>query len=153
MNAGRFLKISAAGLVLPAAANEFVAVQDVEPLPDGSHRFWSTTEVKNAMPQPRCVEYAQDMVLAGFRDWRLPTRTELLTLVDDTRHGPAIDTDYFPGCQSDWYWTSTAAARSPGVFAWGVFFDYGGADWVSRYNDGWVRGVRVGQSLVVGDRS
>jgi hypothetical protein len=35
----------------------------------------------------------------GFTDWRLPTRVELLTLVDDTKWNPAIDTEKFPDCR------------------------------------------------------
>jgi hypothetical protein len=56
--------------------------------------------------------------------WRLPTAEELLSLVDRSRHSPAIDTDVFPDTQSDWYWTSTITAWSPGC-AWIVSFGLG----------------------------
>jgi hypothetical protein len=38
--------------------------------------------------------------------WRLPSRIELVTLIDFTRTGPAIDTTHFP-IPPGWYWTSS----------------------------------------------
>jgi hypothetical protein len=61
--------------------------------------------------------------------WRLPTRAELLTLVDDTVCEPACSV--FPDCPSAWFWTSTPWAGSSS-YAWSVYFDYGNAN----YDDG-----------------
>jgi hypothetical protein len=82
---------------------------------------------------------------AGFADWRLPTRVELLTLVDDTKWNPAIDTEKFADCKSDWYWTSTPAANSPTDYAWFVYFYYGNANWNHHDNHAFVRAVRPSQ--------
>jgi hypothetical protein len=68
--------------------------------------------------------------------WRLPTRAELLTLVDDTRHGPACAV--FPDCPSDWFWTSTPWAGSSS-YAWYVNFNRGHA---SFYDVGYFSRVR-----------
>ena len=47
----------------------------------------------------------------GFSDWRLPTATELLTLIDPDRKlrniSPLIDTRFFPFHKPFLYWTST----------------------------------------------
>ena len=80
--------------------------------------------------------------LAGHADWRLPTRAELLTLVDDTRHDPCIDTAAFPSCRSSWYWTATPAAWSASA-AWLVYFSYGGAYGSRRSSSAFVRAVRA----------
>lgn len=85
-------------------------------------------------------QHAAALGLGGFSDWRLPTRAELLTLVDDTRHGPAIDTDVFT-CESEWYWTSTPAASSPSHYAWIVDFGGGNAYRHGQSDVGFVRAV------------
>ncbi|HEY6474943.1 MAG TPA: DUF1566 domain-containing protein [Polyangia bacterium] len=53
------------------------------------------------------INYCATLTLAG-RTWRLPTRIELLSLVDFTRGGPAADTKAFPGVPGGKYhWTSS----------------------------------------------
>jgi hypothetical protein len=74
--------------------------------------------------------------------WRLPAVQELLTLVDYTRHSPAIDIDRFPGTKSGAYWTSTPCAWAPGA-AWFVYFHDGNSNCYGRgVNDAFVRAVR-----------
>jgi hypothetical protein len=51
--------------------------------------------------------YCQTLTLAG-RTWRLPTRIELLSIVDFTRTSPAIDTTAFPDNPGGKYtWTNS----------------------------------------------
>jgi hypothetical protein len=51
--------------------------------------------------------YCSTLTLAG-RVWHLPTRIELLSIVDFTRTSPAIDTKAFPGTPGGKYtWTSS----------------------------------------------
>jgi hypothetical protein len=74
--------------------------------------------------------------------WRLPTRMELESILDLTRHEPAIDTDRFPDTQSGAYWTSTPCAWSSD-YAWFVNFADGNADSYHRGSyDAFVRAVR-----------
>jgi hypothetical protein len=61
--------------------------------------------------------------------WRVPSLTELQTIVDDTQVNPAIDGTAFPNTPGGFYWTSTAYAGTPGL-AWFVSFVYG-----NTYND------------------
>jgi len=75
----------------------------------------------------------------GFAYWRLPTRVELLSLVDDTRCIPAIDTDAFPNTPIFSTWTSTRYADGGGE--WIVDF-YNGHSYVNyRRPIGHVRAV------------
>jgi hypothetical protein len=86
------------------------------------------------------------LTLGGHSDWRLPTVRELLTLVDYERHNPSIDTEAFR-CESNYYWTSTPAAFSPGDYAWVVGFDDGYALWGNQDFDYFVRAVRASQGF------
>jgi hypothetical protein len=73
--------------------------------------------------------------------WRLPTRMELETILDLTRHDPAIDTTRFPDTKSAAYWTSTPCAWAPSC-AWIVLFHLGYASSLPRSYRACVRAVR-----------
>ena len=62
--------------------------------------------------------------LAGHADWRLPTRIELVSLVDFTRGEPAIDQAAFPNTPPLWFWTSSTRADDD-TFAWFIYFENG----------------------------
>lgn len=70
--------------------------------------------------------------------WRLPTRRELLGIVDIGRASPAIDTAGFPGARSDWYWSSDVHAASARA-AWVVVFSSGTTDLHVKINNRRVR--------------
>ena len=62
--------------------------------------------------------------LCGYTDWRLPTKDELLGILD-TRIAagyvnPRIDTTWFPNTQPGFYWSSTLG--NPAYIAWYVSF-------------------------------
>ena len=133
----RFIKIGATGVELPPEAAQWVAVRDTE-----SHLWWSVAETES-MPQPRALETAAAVQIAGCRDWRLPSVDELFALADRSRYNPAIDVAHFPHCKPGWYWTSTRAAYSPVLCAWVVYFADGGATFGDQSNLGFVRAVRT----------
>ena len=75
--------------------------------------------------------------------WRLPTRIELLTLVDDSRIGPAIDTNLFPDPVGGSYWTRTPHAAGTRD-AWIVeFFGGSSGNYRKEGNFAFVRAVRT----------
>ncbi len=45
--------------------------------------------------------------LGGHQDWRLPTAQELMSIVEQCRHAPAINVDVFPDTPRSGYWSST----------------------------------------------
>lgn len=83
----------------------------------------------------------------GAKNWRLPARAELLSLVDRSvaYPGPTIDKKYFPDTLRAWYWTSTPSASNTD-YAWYTSFYNGYAHhYASRQNHFAVRLVRSGQ--------
>lgn len=83
------------------------------------------------------------MQLCGFADWRLPSRNELLTLVDKRRR-PSIDSVYFPDVQQVFYWTSTTDSANRALAAI-VVFNQGESYSSSKAQAGHVRLVRGGK--------
>jgi len=76
--------------------------------------------------------------------WRLPTRRELLSIVHSGAFHPAIDTAYFPGTASAYYWSSDTYAPSS-ASAWVIDFYYGNTDASDKIFSSSVRLVRSGQ--------
>jgi murein DD-endopeptidase MepM/ murein hydrolase activator NlpD len=106
--------------------------------------MWEQTETR-AMTWEEALAYSEDLDLAGFRDWRLPTIRELSSLVDDSRREPSIDTAYFPGSRPSVYWSSTTHAQYP-TLAWHIQFDDGRVLSGHKGRRYYVRAVRGGKS-------
>lgn len=107
--------------------------------------MWTRGNVPGGrMTQQAAAEACTKLDCGGHKDWRLPTRKELLTLVDDERVDPSINTAVFE-CEPSWYWTATPAACSPAGYAWGVLFNFGDTFWLNRGFSGFVRAVHASQ--------
>ncbi|MEN3158258.1 DUF1566 domain-containing protein [Alkalimonas sp. NCh-2] len=89
-------------------------------------------------------EKAEKAVAELGECWRLPTRQELESLLDLTRHEPAIDTEKYPDTKSTYYWTSTPCAWNSAA-RWVVYF--GNGDVLDHPQDyhACVRAVRASQ--------
>lgn len=84
--------------------------------------------------------------LCGFKDWRLPNRFELESLVNYGNTGSRIDTTYFPGTNPEFYWSSTPGVANTGA-AWVVNFRTGNTSLSSRQSSFPLRLVRSADKL------
>jgi len=132
----RFVKLSAAGKELAASAKTWAQVLDRK-----TDLIWTANTVGPRAQFADAKKLAENCGVGDHTDWRLPTIEELLSLVDYTRCKPAIDTAFFR-CESSWYWSSTPDAESPSVYAWYVYFNYGGSYVYLRSGTAFVRAVR-----------
>jgi hypothetical protein len=74
---------------------------------------WQVTGIANTIHWEDGLGFCENLAHAGYTDWRLPNRRELLSIVDFGRYGPAIDTAYFPNTPNGDYWTSTTSPGAP----------------------------------------
>ena len=88
------------------------------------------------------IEYCKNLSLVGYKDWRLPTIEELMSIVDKSRY-PTIKKE-FKNSSSSYYWSSTTY-MSYKSYAWVVYF--GNGDVYNNYKDStyYVRCVRDGE--------
>ena len=70
------------------------------------------------------VQAVNKQGLCGYKDWRMPTRKELRTIVDYQQSFPAIDTSVFPNTVATSFWTSEPNETYPN-FAWHTDFKFG----------------------------
>ena len=54
--------------------------------------------------------YADNLVLGGYSDWRLPTPKESFSILNHQNINPALNTSYFTNTNADYWWTNTYQA-------------------------------------------
>lgn len=78
-------------------------------------------------------------------DWRLPNVRELHSLVDFSRHSPALPSGHpFDNVQSNYYWSSTTFALNTS-YAWYVYLSSGVVSCIYKTYTDYVWPVRGGQ--------
>jgi len=94
------------------------------------------------------VEKVNESGLCGISDWRLPTRKELLSIVDNSSLKPAVDLRFFPNTVPSYYWSASPYADQA-ASSWQVYFHYGEA---SPYEKTQGRHVRLvsGRTMTFG---
>ncbi|ETR67766.1 MAG: hypothetical protein OMM_11241, partial [Candidatus Magnetoglobus multicellularis str. Araruama] len=121
--------------------------------------MWQRDPPINEMTWKSAIEYAESLSLDDYNDWRLPTITELKTIVDYSESYPSINEDYY-NCVSTFYWSSTSSLVVTGI-AYGVYFYKGNINMNNKSSSNnssstnplsyFVRAVRGGQYRLFGN--
>jgi len=157
----KILEGKSKSLVKAKASQELTPHKDITIIGD---LMWEK-ETQEEMDWDEAMEYAKNLRLGGYDNWRLPTREELeevvtlcggeLTTFDDDDWAKKTDRNRenalyqeaykAEGFRSNNYWSSTTSA-SYNTSAWVVRFNMG--NWVGNYlksSSSYVRCVRAGQ--------
>ncbi len=91
---------------------------------NNTYNWYQASGTYDALSNPN----SQNVCGSLGADWRLPTKKELLSIVDYSipYPGPTINTTYFPNTQTTWpHWSSTTSTCYYPDYAWQVFFNSG----------------------------
>ena len=104
--------------------------------------YWQdNAEVMNTqMSYNDAISYCSDLELGGKDDWRLPSITELESLVDLKRNNPATKS-FIKNTTYGGYWSSTVYASNASQ-AWFIAFMSGYINYGYKSHNGYVRCVR-----------
>lgn len=114
-----------------------------------SYNWYKASGTYHANSNPSSQDVCGSLTLGGHSDWRLPSKKELMSIVDYNipYSGAAINTTYFPNPHA-YFWSSTTVAGHPD-YAWTVGFGAGSVVNFHRdfsyYYAFYVRCVRAGQ--------
>lgn len=70
------------------------------------------------------IEKLNSIAYEGYRDWRLPNREELRTIVKYDDSVPAVDIVFFEDILPEFYWVKEEYGADNRL-AWGIYFAYG----------------------------
>jgi hypothetical protein len=101
--------------------------------------MWQKQGSTERLTYAKAEEFVVELNREEWNDWRIPTREELESILDLTKHDPAIDPMF--KCESAGYWSSTPVAYYA-ANAWVVLFYFGVVSYNGRYGAYYVRPVR-----------
>jgi Protein of unknown function (DUF1566) len=110
--------------------------------------MWQKAVAMGAFTHSEAIAFCPTLNLGGHGDWRLPSRVELVSIVDYGQSNPSINTTYFPATPANLFWSSSPLSGPPGETSsgWHVFFDYGGVGFPPGSQSNFARCVRGGAS-------
>jgi hypothetical protein len=138
----RFTQYDLRGAVVSSGG---VAVYDAE-----TNLTWTASPLEcGSVPWKDALKACANFRLFGKDDWRAPTVKERVSIIDYSKAGPALYSEFQAGGAS-YEWTSTPDAESPSDYAWLVHLHNGTVARLYQAARLYVRAVRAGQPLSFG---
>lgn len=106
-----------------------------------TYNWYEATGTYDATYNPDTTDVCGSLSLGGYSSWRLPTKRELMSIVNYGTYNPAIDSTVFPSTNAAYYWVSTIGVDNT-LDAWNVHFYDGYAGDYSKTRNNYVRCVR-----------
>lgn len=88
------------------------------------------------------ISYCENISLGKHYDWRLPNRSELISLIDYSKYSPAIKESIFKNNTFGNHWSSSSYTNDSVYASWYVDFHNGYTDYKYRTYSYDVRCVR-----------
>jgi Protein of unknown function (DUF1566) len=90
---------------------------------DATKLEWQRHIPAQTFTWPEAKQYCGCLSLAGHDDWQLPSRMELVSIVDYTRQNPSLDASAFPETPFEWFWSASPKPGEPESHWYVAFFD------------------------------
>jgi hypothetical protein len=130
-------------LIMAVASSIAMAAEPTMVKDPVNNLIWEDTlhASEEKLTHPEAKAYCQALKLGTYENWRLPTLTELLSIVDYRRYRPAILKEFKHVDNDTIYWSSTVSARTGDDF-WGIVFRDGATKTASGLYGRYIRCVR-----------
>ncbi len=102
------------------------------------HLMWQDNSVSIDKSLKEAKAYCDDLDLAGYRDWYLPSVDELKSIIKAENYPRCID-NAFENVNADYYWSSTEYSKE---YGWIVLFIYEDVSYYHKSDTNYVRCVR-----------
>ena len=98
--------------------------------------MWEKFPYNDSLFWDNALQHAENLMLAGYSDWRLPNIKEVESLNDEKANAPSINTSVFPNVVAKKYWSSTSQFNH-GTNAWFIDFqNFGLTSYISKTTRG-----------------
>jgi len=101
--------------------------------------MWQDNISSSSVEWVNAITYCENLTLGSFNNWKLPNKTELLSIVDYNKSSPAIST--FINTNLGYYWSSTTS-NDDKMEAWIISFKLGHTSKNNKNKSLYVRCVR-----------
>jgi hypothetical protein len=99
--------VSTSAVAMAVAPDGHFEEKAASVLDTATHLTWERRTSSATYSFAQAQQYCAALTNDDGSGWRVPSLVELLSLVDEARATPAIDTRAFPGTPAEYFWSSS----------------------------------------------